>query len=301
MSTPGKPVRPSAIDLNKVGHDKLKVKKYNNGQESKLVKMTYDKNPFRIQTPLADVPFGLTISEELDKDGKPIKDSKKPKKYSLDIEMKGSPKLDQFKNVLQQLDTKNIDYIVSQSQEWWGKKMSIEAIADMGYNSVVKSDKKKEYPDRFKLKLPFFDGVPAFKVYDENDKPVKLVVDNEDAVDQTSDGTKKVEKSDKDEKKKDIVIDWSWAQKRMKVEAICECEGLWVVDKKVYCTFKALQLRIKNPESLPDCAFDDTEADSAPATTSVPPSVETKVEDDDDEEGEVEGDEDDDDVEEDED
>lgn len=234
-----KPLKPASIDLTKIAHDKLKVKKYKNGQESKQVRMTYDKTEFRIQTPIAKVPFGLTVGEELDNEGKPIKDSKKPKKYSLDFNIGGTPQLEEFKEIMKKLDHKNIEHIVSQSQEWWGKKFTTEMITELCYGSLIKADKKGDYPDRFKVKLPFFEGVPRFKVYDEHNKIVEWC---------------------KIEEGKAPVIDWSWAKNHMQIEAIIECEGLWEVNKKVYCTFKALQIRVRQPEELPECAFDDIPA-----------------------------------------
>ena len=271
-----KPLKPVAINIDKVGHDKLKTKKYKNGQESKQARMTYDKVEFRIQTPLAEVPFGLTKGEELDKDGNPVKNSTKPIKYSLDFNVAGPPagsvELEEFSKVMKTLDTKTVNYIVSQSQEWWGKKGTAENIAEYVYSSVIKQDKKGEYPDRFKIKLPLFEGKPRFKVYDEHNKLVDWVKSEEGP-----DG------------KEVVTLEWEkWAQPHMKIEAIIECEGLWEVNKKVFCTFKALQIRVHPPETLPDCAFDDGPFDDGPVavkTAKATKAVEEKVEDDPEDEG----------------
>ena len=53
-----------------------------------------------------------------------------------------------------------------------------------------------------------------------------------------------------------------------------ECEALWEVNKKVYCTFKAVQIRVHPPVSLPECAFDDdTEVSASVSKMSVQDSV----------------------------
>ena len=285
-----KPMKPSAVEVSKVVNDKMKTKKYQNGQEARNAKMWYSdkKLEFRIQTPLAKVPFGLTIgTKDEKKEGKKEKYMKGrgPKwsivsgeKYSFDFNVDGTPELEEFKKLVQEMDEKNIKYIHSQSEEWWKKKMSEESIRDMGYGSMIKEDKEGEYPDRFKLKLPFYEGKPLFKLYDENNKKIDWVSHEEG---------------------KDPVLDWSWAQRGMHIEAIMECEGLWEVNKKVYCTWKALQIRFIPTEDLDECAFDDSgngpaaaeddEVDSAVASkTKAKPKAkdedDTKVEDDDAEE-----------------
>jgi len=246
-----KPMKPVALDLSKLAHDKLKIKKYQaSGNETKKVGMTYDKVALKIQTPLAEVPFGLTISEETEPDPanprkkRPVANSKKPKKYSLDCQFdKISPELNELKKVMQIMDEKNINYIASQSAEWWpqdckgGKLMTPEMVSVL-YDSIIKVDNKGEYPERFRIKLPLFEGVPQFKVYDQHNKLIEWC---------------KIEEGKKPE------LDWSWAQKHMKVDAIIECEGLVILEsKKVYCTFKVVQLRVRPSDALEECAFDDT-------------------------------------------
>jgi hypothetical protein len=230
-----KPVKVTSIDLANVGHEPLKVRK----NDSKNCRMTYNRAELRMQTPKAKVPFGLTTSKD---------DPNNPqayKKYTLEINIGGTPELDTLKNVVTELDEMNVAFIAESSEAWWGKKFTPDSIADLCYGSMVKPDKKGEYPDRWKIKLPFYNGIPKFKVYDQNNKAIHFCTMVQ-KVDETTGKT--VEAAE---------LDWSWAQQQMQIEAICECEGLWVVDRKVYCTWKALQLRVFAPEALPECAFDD--------------------------------------------
>lgn len=244
-----KPQKPSEIDFSKLFHSKLKVKKAEKGRpESKQVRITYDKQEMRIRTPLAIVPFGVTLPME-DKEG----NSSKFKKYSFEINI--DDKCEEFRQAMNTLDRKNIDYIYSQADEWWekGKYTNASEIEKHVYQKLIKKDKKGEYADRFKMKLPFRDGVPDFKVFDENNKavlfPSKQLADSSEHPEQ---------------------VWFPWAKKRMQIEAIVECEGLWVVSEKIYCTFKVLQIRFKSPAQLADNGFleeDETAVVERPVTS----------------------------------
>jgi hypothetical protein len=280
-----KPMKPAAIDLSKINHEKLKKKIFKSGQSTEQALINYNKGPFYIQTPPAKAPFGVSIGKI---------DEKKPnqeKKYYILVDLDDPD----FKNKALGLDKKNIEFISSQSQEWWGEKSTIEEIRKFCYTSLaIKSksdkdkDKKDEYSDKFKIKLTFFEGVPQFKVYDQYNNLINWCKP-------TKDGPPE--------------LDWSWAQPHMIIETIIQCECLWIIDKKVYCSFKAVQIRVKPPQALPECAFDDVvEIVNGVSNISVeeknsppPPSVsdeesdkDLKVEDDDedtdgDDEGEVAG------------
>lgn len=232
-------MKPSEVNVDNILYDNLKAKKYKNGQESKQARMSYNKLEFIIQTPLGKVPFGLNIGEELDSEGKPVKNSTKPKKYSFEFNIIGTPALEEFKALLQKINDKNVAHIVSKSKEWWGEEYTPVEIRKLCYNSLVKIDKKGDYPERFKVKLPFNNGKPEFKVYDQNNKKI--------------DWYTVTQKDGKDF----YELDWSWAQNNMQIETLASCEGLWEVNKKVFCTFRVKQVRVRPPEELPECAFDD--------------------------------------------
>jgi len=229
-----KPQKPNEIDFTKLSHSKLKIKKAEKGRpESKQVRITYDKQELRVRTPLAVVPFGVTLPMD-DKDG----NTSKVKKYSFEINV--DDKVEEFRNAMNTLDRKNIEYIFSQADEWWekGKYTSASEIEKHVYQKLIKKDKKGEYADRFKMKLPFRDGVPDFKVFNEKNEPVPFP------------SKKLADESEHPEK-----VWFPWATKRMQLEAIIECEGLWVVNEKIYCTFKVLQVRFKSPAQLAENGF----------------------------------------------
>lgn len=175
------------------------------------------KSPLMIRTPIANVPYGVSINDTND-----------IIKYSFEIDVSGSEDLDEFKKKMKELDDLNVNYIIEHSDGVDGlfgksnKKMTEEDVRTFSYTSVIKVSENENYSDRMKLKLPFFKGIPNFTVYDQDNNKIELYTKNEDG---------------------SIELNWEWAGPRMKLEAIIECDALWIIDKKVYCTFKIIQLK----------------------------------------------------------
>jgi hypothetical protein len=273
-----KPLKPVDVEVSKIHIDPLKEKTYKNGQKTKQCRITYDfgagvKKELNIRTPMATVPYGLSIAKENEGEA-----PRKFKKYSLDFEVVGTPELEAFAKKVREVDGKIIDFITTNALAWWGKTQSgkpwqRDTIQDSHYGSLLKKtdEEKGDFPERFKLKLPFYEGMPRFVVYDQNNKKINWVTLQKEG--------------------EPPVLDWSWAQRNMRIEAIAECEALWEVNRKVYCTFKALQIKVYPPTGLRENEFAD---DDAPAEAPVVGSVsavtdkmaKVKVEDDDEEEAE---------------
>lgn len=241
-----KPLFPKEIDTSKIVIDSIKKKIFKNSKESKSCRVTYDfgnKNygEFHIRVPKAHAPYGLSTMEEKDKDGNT--DPSKPVKYSISVNVDGTPEIEEFKKKLFELDDRVIDHILKNanedSKEWWGKpggKDWTREQVSMTYNSLIKESKQESYSGTFKFKLPIFEQKPTFKVFDHNNKEINLIKTNEKGVSS---------------------IDWSWAKRNMTVEAIITCDSLWIVDKKVYCSFKAQQLKVYPPTGLRDNEFSE--------------------------------------------
>jgi len=81
------------------------------------------------------------------------------------------------------------------------------------------NQKNTQYSDRFRVKLPIINGEPKFQVF--NAKGEISIYNKE---------TK--------------VIDWSWAQRGMKIVPIVQNEGLVVVNGKAYNKWRLLALRV---------------------------------------------------------
>lgn len=229
MSSDGKIIRGVELDVNAIQYSELK-KRGNSPQAPKGVDMTIGGKPIVIQIPNARVPFGLNVFED-DKTGM--------KKYSLEISLGGSDAIDEFKEVLGELDDQNVNTIAENSKEWLGNKMKADTIKEAGnYGSLIRPDKKGENPPRFKAKLPVYNNKGSFVVFDKGSRePMEFVTMDDSGSYQT---------------------DWSWANNGMEVTLIAQCEGLWVINKNVYCTWKILQIKInKKSNKLVDYSFFD--------------------------------------------
>lgn len=223
-----KPIKVDNVNVTQINHEKLKIKKNEKTKkETKQCRINYNGGDFRVIIPKSKLPFGLTVGQ--DNEGETPSSYKK---YSFEVNIDDA----EFKKVLEQIDEKNVNYISECSKEWWGKPYTPEAVRDHTYSSLVKKDKKGEYPDRFKFKLPFYNGEPKFTVFNQNKEKVNIYKKNANG---------------------EIEMDWSWVQKQMHLEAVIECEGLWVVNKNVYCTWKVVQLKIYPIESNDVNYFDD--------------------------------------------
>jgi hypothetical protein len=213
----------------------------------------YENNAFRVQIDRARVPFGVSVYPNPKEST-----STEPKKYSLEISLGGSEKMDYFREVLDQIDDMNVVYCAANSKAWWGKAMSAEVMKEAeNYKSHVKPDTKGENPPRLKLKLPFYDNKPLFKVFNMDKKEVNVATKNSDG---------------------NWDIDWGWARSGMEVKIIAECEGLWVINKNIYCTWKAVQIQIIDKGAdIRNFAFieDDDDAAKSPSKPVTKPKVVT--------------------------
>ena len=213
-------IRAQNLDVSSVTYDKIKL---TNGGAKKVF-MKSGNGKIVIQLPCARVPFGLSCFEN-EKDGN--------KKYSLEVSLGGNPKLDKFLEVLEELDEHNVKTISENSVSWIGQDKSPTIVKEALYGSLIRPDKKGESPSRFKFKLPMWEGKPMFKVEDSEGNPINIF--------EMVDGNP--------------VVNWDWAQNGMEITAITECEGLWVVNKNVYCTWRACKIKINKSSGQNDFQF----------------------------------------------
>lgn len=257
-------VLPSKFDINKLTFEPLKsiAAQKKNGTTStdkKQIFMKYNGDTLRFQTPIAITPFGIS---------KPYGDELGEKEWIVDMDLDKintsgiegaeklpevsilSSRLTEFKNVLKQIDDKCCDHISKIFKDLWPSKKvkSKEGVQEDVYETLVKVNKhpeKGEFPDKFRAKFsrPYIgkDGKKSFTVFDRHGKEINWYSDEQ----QTP-------------------LDAPFNSKYMLVQAIVQCSGLWIINEKVYCSFKVLQIRTWKPTEVAGFGFvleDEEKAD----------------------------------------
>ncbi len=260
----------SNFDINKISYDKIKVFKSDGGGAPKTqIFVKYAGGPFMMQTPWAVVPFGVSNPMEskewaMDLDLDHVNTKSIEGGASLNQEVL-EKKLKDYKNMLKQLDTRNTEQIVSQWAELYPTKKvknATELIEDEVYISLIKKPSKVEYSDKFRVKLgqPYIDektGKKSFTVYGGDDKEIEWYNDQ-----------------------CRTALEAPWNQKKMLVQCILICTGLWVVGTKIYCSFKVMSVRVKKPLEVGGFSFitEDDEVVKSAEDVNGPVVLEDKTE-----------------------
>lgn len=242
-------ILPKDFDINKVTYEPFTSIKGTNGKnDKKQIFIKYAGNLLRFQTPFAIAPFGVAKSYEgedwvldIDLDKLDIESIEGSSDFKQDVM---TTKLKDFKNMLSQLDKKNIEHIVSQySVIFPGKTVKdAQGVSEDNYNHTIKRPTKEEnkgkYSDVFRSKLqqPYFNektGKKSFTVYGRDKKEIEWF--NKDGC--------------------TIAYQAPWTHKKMLVQAIVCCTGMWLVNGKLSCGFKVEQLQVRKPIETGGFAF----------------------------------------------
>jgi hypothetical protein len=141
--------------------DTLKIANYDG---RKISLCTTDDKPMKIMFPRMYMPFGISgFTPEVG-----------PTKYNIDFAMKGWDEdgnfVNKFYQSMRELEGKIIENVSKQSEDIFGKPMSIEELTPMFYSNI------KESPDRepkFRVKVDStIDDKVKPNVYDEEKKPL---------------------------------------------------------------------------------------------------------------------------------
>jgi hypothetical protein len=214
------PAFPSEIVYSKITFEKTTKK-----DGPKTYKTKYDGHAFDVVVGNIDVPFGVSNNSKFNKDNK----ADYIVKYQIDLSLDTSnDKIKQFKNFLEKVDEVNYKFISENSIEMFGKSFTIDEVKKFKDCSLITVTKDKEtgqksvkYSDRFRVKLPFFNGEPKFQVFDK--KGNEIVIYNKETGE----------------------VDWSWAQNKMKINPIIQSDGILVLPTgAVYCKWRIIALRI---------------------------------------------------------
>lgn len=196
--------------------------------------LSYDGQPFSVQTPEMNAPFGM--SNYKDRAG-----GVGPDKYTLDLSFKGiaeRPNIRAFFTMLETIDRMMIEYGLANSQTLFKKRHTSADVVAALYTPAIKFSKDRNtgevndrYPPTFKMALPQKDGNFLCESYDARRNRIDLPdVDT----------------------------------KGSSVTAITRCVAIWVINGKFGVTWKALQLRVTPSSSLRGYAFRETDEDKVP-------------------------------------
>ncbi len=217
----------------------------------KGAKMSYlnygEGKPLVIQTPSLPVPFGF---------GSYTDESSGKVSYSMNMQLSGydsDPKVKQFYEAIQAIDEFMVEQGLKNSKEWFGKVCSKETIEDKySPNIKIAKDKNgdpKPYPPSVKVafnKLRDSDEFECkvFGVESKNDPNPKPITD---------------------------VPFEELIPKRSQVTTLIQCTGVWFVNGKFNCKWKAIRVRLDSqPERISGYGFvDETNNDGSSSSNVV--------------------------------
>lgn len=235
-------VSPASFDVSNITISPPKLLPSN----AKQAYLNYDGRSLTMQVGSLPIPYGMSV---FDKAG--------PKKYSVDVSLRGyegeNQKVKVIYDAFQALDEFMIQEGIKNSKLWFKKDMSREIITEF-YTPCVRFSKDadgnpKPYPPTLKIALKQRDGKFDTHVYDDKKRPMT------------------------DIPMEDILV------KGASITALIQCTGVWFAGTKYGLSWKAVQIRAdKVPDSIRGFAFiDDGGASAAAAEESSAPVAKKAV------------------------
>ena len=183
------------------------------------------KDRVMLQTPAMVMPFGVTPYQE--SPGGDIQS------YSVDVSFRTAdvdPKVSDFQARIQGLDEVILQTAIDRSEEWFGRKMTRDLVAEF-YRKLV-NDKNPQYAPVLKIKVGVgMTGEPSAQFYDESRNPVGI----------------------------------EYLGKGTTVKMICEVSSVWFVNKTFGATFRLVQAAVvSKPRRLQGYAFQEDDDAAEP-------------------------------------
>lgn len=206
-------------------------KKNAKGGSNVLINYTSDsgsRGPLILQTPRLRVPFGADRQEP---------EGGGATRYSVNLSINSEGTVGKFFNVIQQIEEFVLNSAVENSESWFGKKKSRDVVQEL-MRSVVKYPKNDKYDPTIKIKLPYNEKGPQFKLEDSTKAPVNIWVDSE--------------------------IDIKSIPKGSEIICIIQCTGVYFIGKTQFgIGFKVVKARIYESKLLQniDIIDDDDNGD----------------------------------------
>lgn len=191
---------------------------------------TGERQRVTIQTPTLALPFGVSPYQEAT--------TGEIQSYSLDVSFRGydaDPVMADFMARMRTLDDVLMRTAVTESKEWFGKKMSAEIVAEF-FRKLVKDPSNPKYAPVMKVKVPLANGEPAALFFDEHRNPTTI----------------------------DYLV------KGSTVKLLMEVDRVWFVNKNFGVTWRLLQAAVvSRPVRLDGYSFVDDEAAPGEAATAT--------------------------------
>ena len=220
------------IDVSQIRYSELK--KLDSGAKIAYVNYgTEGINSINVQTPEMTFPFD---SKMFDGSGK----------YTCLPSLVGEDSK-VFHAKMNEIDNKIKEDAKKNSQAWFGKKSISNEMIEDKFVPVIRKYKDPEsgeftdkYPDKLAFKVVKKDDGFECKFYDENRKKINV----------------------NDQSKENFVAADTLMAKGCSVMCILKCNGLWFSSVGFGCSWKAVQMKVKLPESLEEYAFRDDDDES---------------------------------------
>jgi hypothetical protein len=229
--------RGTEIDFDDFEYGKIKDL---GAQRGSAIYMNMEGKALVLQTPKMRSPFGLSKYDDIDKDTKEIKSTRYDVQLSFDRKEDGeSDDISKFLENMESLDEKLIVDGTKNSKKWLGKKMGESSIKEAAYTSIVRVTDKEDddgnplYAPTIKVKVPYYDGKFKCEFYDNKR--------NELNQEQFT----------------------SMLRPGVQVQALIQCVGIWITNKKYGCSWKLVQMRIFPSQSLKKHAFLEDKEDES--------------------------------------
>lgn len=198
------------------------------------VLINYDINgrlsPIIIQTPRLRVPFGID-KQEPEGGGLP--------RYYLNLSINNNGNTGKFFEVIKNIENIVKNTAVEQSEQWFGKKKTLEVVEEL-MRSTIKYPKDSKYDPTLKIKLPLNNNGPTYTLYDESKEKFKIYIDGE--------------------------VDLSCIEKGCDMTCIIQCTGVYFIGKSQFgIGWRLLQAKIHRSNKLSGYSIvdNDDETDQA--------------------------------------
>ena len=255
-------LKPKNFDPSRLEFSEVKTNKYG----GKAVYVKYNGTNLRVQTPRMTLPYGLNEDEMTD----PKTNEVIGHKYSVNLSFKNidrsnddslpikvqnnARRLNEFHQMLGLVDARVVKEGTKNSMPWLKMKSAQAAVVKALFNDTIKESRDKQtqepdgkWPDTFKAKIPFYDGVFKTEVYSEDREEVDL--------------------------KENLV-------KRAETASLLECTGIWFAGGKFGIGWKVVQIQVLSkpsgvtgysflPDSDDDGDDDDDEVDVVQSNNDV--------------------------------